>query len=183
MWVRVPDWMLADDEVPRPTPGMVLVGLGVRWHGTVTPAAPGVDDGVLQLGGDPAEETAYRVTGRASEARDFEVVVDDDRPEHGGADFVLTVGSVRFQVQFKGWAREVPEDGRLSVTGRAVFIGGYEWDSFDLGEVRTDWEVNATIGAPHGDVLVDVFPTTGFDTGVHDVGVADPAGPHAGDTR
>jgi hypothetical protein len=157
--VRVADWMIADGEVPVPRPGDVLEELGIRWRGEVSPAGHDVPDGLDELTREPpASEVTYRVTGRASEARDFHVEMDPGVREHG-TDFVLTVGTVRFQVQCAGWAADVPEGARVSVTGRASVIGSYEWDAFGLADVRTDWRVTGVLprGGDEG-VMLDLDP-------------------------
>lgn len=37
MWVRLREWMIADQEPPLPSVGAVLTGLGLRVRGEVTP--------------------------------------------------------------------------------------------------------------------------------------------------
>jgi hypothetical protein len=157
VWVRVADWMIADGEVPVPRPGDVLEELGIRWRGEVSPAGHEVPDGLDQLtAGRPAEVT-YRVTGRASEARDFHFEIDPGVRDHG-TDFVLTVGTARFQVQCAGRAVDVPEGARVSVTGRAGVIGSYEWDDPGLPDVRADWRVTGVLPRDDGGVMLDLDP-------------------------
>ena len=175
MWVHVADWMIADDEVPVPRPHDVLKDLGVRWRGEVSTVTPDLPDGIDQLTiGPPASEVMHRVTGRATEARDFHFEMEPGVRDHG-TDFVLTVGTVRFQVQCEGWAAEVPEGARVSVTGRASLIGSYEWDDPELGDVRADWRVAGVIPRDDEGVMVILHPVSGFGPGVHDVGLAAPA--------
>ena len=175
VWVRVADWMIADGEVPVPRPGDVLRGLGVRWQGEVSSAAPEVSDGIEQLTlGSSASDVTHRVTGWASDARDFHVDMDPGVRDHG-TDFVLAVGTVRFQVQCAGCAADVLEGTRVSVTGRASVIGSYEWDGFDLADVRRDWHVDGVRPPDDEGVMVILHPVSGFGPGVHDIALAAPA--------
>lgn len=159
VWVRVADWMIADGEVPVPSRGDVLKGLGVRFRGEVAPATAEACDGIVELSGDPLlADVAYRATGRASEARDFYFEMDPGVRDHG-TDFVLAVGAVRYQVQCEGWAADVPEGVRLSVTGRASVIGSYEWDDFGLADVRRDWQVT-DVSSSGDDLMLDLQPSS-----------------------
>ena len=95
------------------------------------------------------------MTGRAGEPR-----ISDADGSHGGAEFVLTVGSDRFQVQFDGRAREVSVGTRVTVIGRLAVIGDYEWDAFGLSESRADWLVTGVASADRGDTMLDLAPTS-----------------------
>lgn len=158
VWVRVAGWMIADGEVPVPSRGDVLSHLGVRFRGEVAPAAPEASDGIEEFRQDPAPSgVTYRGTGRASGARDFYFEMDPGVRDRG-TDFVLAVGPVRYQVQSTGWAADVPEGARLSVTGHASVIGSYEWDDFGLAEVRGDWRVTDVASSGEEDLMLDLQP-------------------------
>jgi hypothetical protein len=158
VWVRVADWMIADGEVPVPSRGDVLKGLGVRLRGEVAQAPAEARDGIDELREDAAlSERTYRAIGRASEARDFYFEMDPGIRDHG-TDFVLAVGPVRYQVQCEGWAADIPEGARLSVTGRASVIGSYEWDDFGLADVRGDWQVSDVSSSGGEDLILDLQP-------------------------
>lgn len=174
MWVRLWDWMIADGEVPVPREGSVLAGVGVRWRGEVALARPDTPEGVEQTGTGRGDHTVYRVTGLATEARDFDMDFDGGERKHAGADFVLTLGNVRFQVQFKGWARDVVEGSRVSVTGRAEIIGAYEWEAFGLTDVRADWTVTRISDADDEGVMLEVAAVSGFGQDVYDTALVDP---------
>lgn len=175
VWVRVADWIIADEEVPVPRRGDVLKSLGVRWRGEMAPAAPGALDGLDQLTmGPPPSEVTHRATGRVSEARDFHFEMDPGVRDHA-TDFVLTVGTVRFQVQCAGWAAGVPEGARVSVTGRASVIGSYEWDDPGLADVRADWRVAGVLPRDDEGVMIILHPVSGFGPGVPAIGLGTPA--------
>ncbi|GAA1478829.1 hypothetical protein GCM10009623_32750 [Nocardioides aestuarii] len=159
VWVRVAGWMIADGEVPVPSRGDVLSDLGVRFRGEVAAAASEASDGIEEFRQDSApSEVIYRATGRASEARDFYFEIDPGVRDHA-TDFVLAVGPVRYQVQSTGWAADVPEGARLTVTGQASVIGSYEWDDFGLADVRGDWQVTGVASSGEEDILLDLQPT------------------------
>ena len=73
----------------------------------------------LQVDADSLPDgDCYALTGIASKARD--VWTGEKRwrrHQHAGAEFVLTVGVDRFQVQFDGSASQVTADSPMTVTG------------------------------------------------------------------
>jgi hypothetical protein len=161
MWVRLMDWMIADGEPPLPNVGSLLTGVGLRVRGEVTAAPPDSPDGIVEVQDGHPHEVMYRLTGRAGEPRDFDVDTGQGG-RHAGAEFVLTVGSDRYQVQTDGWARDVPTGSRVTVTGRLGVVGEYEWDAFALGESRSDWLLKAVAPADDVDTMLDlVAPSNG----------------------
>lgn len=156
VWVRVPGWMMADDEPPRPSVGSVLRSVGVRARGAVAVADPREPDGIVEVaGGSGPGEQVYALTGIASEARDvWSGAERGRRREHSGAEFVLRVGADQFQVQFDGHASEVVPGARVTVTGRLELVGEYEWESFLLHDTRTDWLVTEIVELTDGDISV-----------------------------
>lgn len=151
MWVRLMDWLIADGEPPLPNVGSLLSGVGLRVRGEVTAAPPESPDGIVEAQDGHPHEVMYRLTGRARAPRDFDVDTG-----HAGAEFVLTVGFDRFQVQTDGWARDVLTGSRVTVTGRLTVVGEYEWDAFSLGESRADWLVKAVAPADDDDTMLDL---------------------------
>lgn len=160
MWVRVTGWMIADGELAMPTVGSVLAGVGIRACGDVSAARPGWPEGIVAVRGGAPHEVLYRLTGRAREPRDFDAD-EGSGGRHAGAEFLLTVGEYRFQVQWEGWADEVPTGACVTVIGRLCLVGGYEWDAFGLTESRADWQVDAVARSDDGDTMLDlVAPNT-----------------------
>ncbi|TDO60793.1 hypothetical protein EV651_10765 [Kribbella sp. VKM Ac-2571] len=156
MWVRLMHWMIADGEPGLPNVDSLLTGVGLRARGDVTAATPDSPDGIVEAQGGQPHEVIYRLTGRASEPKDFDVDTGAGG-RHAGAEFVLTVGSDRYQAQSDGWARDVPTGSRVTVTGRLEVVGEYEWDAFELGESRADWLVKAVATPPDGDdIMLDL---------------------------
>jgi hypothetical protein len=121
----------------------------------VTPAQPDSPDGIVEARPGHPHEVIYRLTGRADEPRDFDVDTGAGI-RHAGAEFVLTVGADRNQLETDGWARDVLAGSRVAVTGRLEVVGDYEWDAFGLGESRADWLVKAIAWADDRDTMVDL---------------------------
>ena len=153
MWVRIMDWMLADNEPPRPGAGSLLRSVGVRVRGVVTAADSATPDGVAEvLDADSADlhQRVYALTGIAGDGQDVWTNTGRrrERHQHSGAEFVLTVGADRFQVQFDGHASEVLPNSRVTVTGGLELVGEYEWDAFEIGDARSDWIVTNVVASP-----------------------------------
>lgn len=158
MWVRVMDWLIADGEPPLPEVGSVLAGVGLRVRGEVQPAPSSSLDGIVEAQGGRPHEVVYRLTGRVNQPRDYKVSTGrQSRRRHAGAEFVLTVGSDRYQVQAEAWSRDVRDGTPVTVTGRLAVVGAYEWDAFGLSESRADWVVRAVASADHGDTMLDLI--------------------------
>lgn len=160
MWVRVMEWMLVDDEPPMPVAGSWLRSVGVRISGVVSTAASSASDGLARI---PDAESAdrhrvrYALTGTASNARDVRVGFGRRKQSrHAGAEFVLTVGALRFQVECSGHASEVPMGSYITVSGELVLVGDYEWDDFELTDTRRDWRVKQVANLCDADVLVEL---------------------------
>ncbi|MEV4266782.1 hypothetical protein [Kribbella sp. NPDC049584] len=155
------NWMIADGEPPLPNVGSLLTGVGLQVHGEVTAAPPDSPDGIAEAQDGHPHEVMYRLTGRAGAPRDFDVDTGRGR-QHAGAEFVLTVGSDRYQVDTDGWARDVPTGSRVTVTGRLTVVGECEWEAFALDESRADWLVKAAAPADNDDTRLDlVAPSNG----------------------
>jgi hypothetical protein len=155
MWVRLMDWMIADAEPPMPRVGELLSGLGIRVRGAVTPALPERPDGIVEIEAPKPHQVRYQLTGSVIDPRDFEVD-GGGGDEHTGAEFVLSVGDDRFQVQFEGTARDIQPGSRVTVADPLSIVGAYEWDGFQLTESRADWFVRAAVRADRGDTVLDL---------------------------
>lgn len=162
VWVRIADWMTMDEEPPRPVAGGVLHSVGLRVHGQVAPAGDMAGDGIAEVLTESAADQdapVYALTGAATDGRD--IWVGDGRrwrsqSQRAGAEFVLTVGGERFQVQHGGLASDVVESSRVTATGGLELVGGYEWEDFGLVDTRADWLVRQVVELPGGNVLVDL---------------------------
>jgi hypothetical protein len=160
MWVGVMDWMLADDEPPKPTAGSLLRSVGVRVRGAVTAAYSDIPDGVAEVpdaDSSGQDRDVYAVTGIASNPKDVSTNTKRwGRGVRSGAEFVLLFGADQFQVQFDGRASEVPPESRVTVTGGLELVGEYEWDAFELRDTRADWLVTKVVALPDGDIAVNL---------------------------
>lgn len=144
-----------------PEVGSVLMGVGVRVIGEVSPAPPGSRDEVKEDRAAASHLAVYRLTGRADHARDVHVSGLEPGVHHVGTEFALTVGVTRYQVSTGGHAADVTAGSHVVVTGRLELVGGYEWDAFDLSDTRTDWLVSAAkpaIWPSRSDALIDLHP-------------------------
>lgn len=160
MWVRLSEWMIYDGGPPMPQVGTVLTGMGLRVRGELTPASGDVPDGIVEVPSDEPRGVMYQVTGRIEEPRDFDT--DTGRgATHGGVEFVVQVGSHRYQVQSEGWASDVRAASRVTVRGRFEVVGAYEWEDFGLDDTRSTWLVQAMASAEDGDVMLDVVAPSG----------------------
>lgn len=156
MWVRVPDWMVLEGDVPEPRAGAALKRAGVRVLGRTLFTEPGELDGVTELLLDethPSRAT-YRVTGVATDVRAVEVDFGGGA-RHAGSEFVLTSGIMRLQVQVERPVAIAP-GARVTVEGPMVVVGDYEWDGFDLTDTRADWRVRSVVLQTDGDLMLDL---------------------------
>ncbi|WP_017934283.1 hypothetical protein [Nocardioides sp. Iso805N] len=161
MWVRIMEWMLVDDEPPRPAPGSLLRSVGLRVHGVATVADATTPDGLAEVqnsDGAGQPRSVYALTGTADAAQDIWTNIGErqERDQHAGSEFVLTIGADRFQVQIEGPASNVPPDSRVTVTGELRLVGEYEWDAFELTDTRADWVVRSVVALARGDIAVDL---------------------------
>ena len=158
MWVAIRDWMLADQEPPLPSVGSVLRSAGVSVRGTVAVAEPDAPDSIAEIGttlGASPQFVVYVLTGAAALVRDVDSDAGRQR-RHSGAEFVLTVSGLRFQVRFDGSARDVLAGSRVVVRGQLSLVADYEWEAFQLAESRADWRVRDVVALDTGDVMVDL---------------------------
>ena len=158
MWVAIRDWMLADQEPPRPSVGSVLRSAGVSVRGTVAVAEPDAPDSIAEIGAtlDASPQfVEYMLTGTTAPARDVDIHTGRHR-RHSGAEFVLTVSGLRFQVRFDGSARDVPARSRVVVRGQLSLVADYEWEAFQLADSRADWRVRHVVALDTGGVMVDL---------------------------
>jgi hypothetical protein len=157
MWIRLPAWMMVDEEPSLPAPGDLLAGIGIRAYGTPAAAPSGAADGieeVLAIGVRP-QDAEYVLTGTVSNIRDYDAG-QGAAPEHAGAECVLDTGTGRFHVQYTGWARDVDPGSRAQLRSKLTAIGGYEWEAFGLTDTRTDWTVHDVAVLNDGDAMVRV---------------------------
>jgi hypothetical protein len=160
MWARLSEWMIYDGEPPMPEVGTVLTGVGLRVRGELALAPSDRPDGIFELSRDRPRDITYQVTGRIEEPRDFEVGTGRGF-QHGGVEFVVTVGAERYQVQCDRWACQVGSAPRVTVHGQFEVIGSYEWADFQLEETRSTWLVQSVAPAEHGDWMLDLASASG----------------------
>src|ERR1700722_9437033 len=60
MWIRLPAWMLADEEPSLPAAGDLLAGIGIRAYGTPAAAPGGAADGIEEVLVDPGSRARLR---------------------------------------------------------------------------------------------------------------------------
>lgn len=160
MWVHVREWVLVESDRPRPNAGSLLQAAGVRVRGVVTFAGDARPEGVAEVVDRiPPDRMppVYSVTGTVGDAQDVSTNSKRrGRGSHSGAEFVLTVGKDRFQVQFDGHAADVTTGSRVTVTGPLELVGDYEWDAFELTDTRADWHVVKLVDLPGGDFAVEL---------------------------
>jgi hypothetical protein len=78
----------------------------------------------------------YELTGLAGHAAD----VRSERG-HAGSEFVITTGDQAFLARTAGPASEVAAGSRVTAQCTLSVVADYEWDAFDLPDLRTDWHV------------------------------------------
>lgn len=149
VFVTLHDWMVGDGQVPRPVVGAKLRGVGLRAEAyslDMQDHPPGMSKlDSAQAGGRPH---AYRLAGRAGAPHDV-LVSFDERPERLAVEFRLDVGD--FAVL--AWVQPPRDD---IVAGDAVclhavlhVVADYEFDAFQLPDVRRDWVVKQVLeGGP-----------------------------------
>jgi hypothetical protein len=152
------DWVPVEAGLPDPMPGSVLEGTGLRVRGVLESVDPSAKEGLLLAEGKTstiARVVEYDVTGHVVKANDFDVDVG-----HGGADVVLSVNGSLLHVQIDGWAREITRGSRLRVRGELLVIPDYEWDAFELVDVRGAWIVEESQRLLDGDLLLRLLPSS-----------------------
>lgn len=155
--------MIVEGEPPLPEAGSLIRAVGVRINGAAEPAGRSAIDGIANARSTDPSEHLYALTGVASEARDVYASGGPDGDEHQlvGAEFVLSVGSARFQARVHGPASDVRAGSRVTVTGRLGLVGAYEWDAFELVDTRSDWLVAEVQPLPDGGVSLDLSQPQG----------------------
>ena len=155
MWVRVADWMIADDEPPLSDVGSILRGVGLRLFAEETSTHPDLPEGIVEVRSAPPGEARYRLVGQVIAPRDVEADFGSGR-QHAGVEFVLDTGAERFQVHAHAGARDVAAGSMVEVVGRFELVGSYEWDAFDLEESRADWLVHEVVVADDDGVMLNL---------------------------
>ncbi len=154
-WALLSGAASADDDPPRPAPGEIWHGVGLRLHAdAVGPPLSG--DGVLAVDASaPAAQRRYRATGTVSAQRPVEWALSGRAP----LELVLHCGDLAVQVHVAGRAPDLSGHHRLTAVGLLEVVPGYEWDDFALVDTRTSWLVSAVVASgDSGDVLVALSP-------------------------
>jgi hypothetical protein len=153
VWILLPEWVLVDGDVPKPIEGSVMRGLGLRLSGVAWLSTD--DYGIKELvTSDPARRE-YRITGVVEQSRDFQTD-DGSGNQHAGCEILVVVEEQRVLVTTSGWARDFPPSAHITASGRWRVVAPYEWDDFELPDVRSDWLVRSIASAGRGDSMLDL---------------------------
>jgi hypothetical protein len=98
-------------------------------------------DGIAELAGpdSPHESGSYRyeLTGVAGPAKGIRT----GNEEHAGSEFVITAGDLAMVARTAGPVSEVAAGSRITAQCRLNVAADYEWDAFELPDLRADWYV------------------------------------------
>lgn len=164
--VTLPEWFVADGQVSAPAVGDVMAHVGVRaacFDVRSTDEARAEPCLLPKEGGQ--RENAHRLPGVVA-GTPREVVVD--APGGGrktvAVEFPFDLGGFRVLVTAPTSAQDVRPGDRLAVSCTLCVIAEYEWEAFNLPDVRRDWRVISVVSAcqpADSDYLLDLLP---FDT-------------------
>lgn len=141
MWVYLEPWIVRDGALPELARGSHLrsVGLWADCRG-VGPARTAMD-GIAELAGpDSAHESGsyrYELTGVAGPAKGIRT----GNEEHAGSEFVITAGDLAMVARTAGPVSEVAAGSRITAQCTLNVAADYEWDAFELPDLRADWYV------------------------------------------
>ncbi len=144
MWTYLPQWLVQDGQVDELTPGSSLLSTGVAATCTKVKIADGSRSaGVVLAESGVPYGYRYDVTGVAGAVRDVLAGNGDGRSARIGSEFLLTSGSLRFLASTTNIF--VDEVAGLTVTVRCSLhvLADYEFEAFDLPDVRADWSVGS----------------------------------------
>jgi hypothetical protein len=143
MWVYMETWIVKDGA-PELARGSHLRGVGLRADClSVGPAQTAVD-GIAELvdpaGGQGPGTHRYELTGVAGPAQDV-YAGDGPAQRHIGSEFVITADDQAFIGRTAGPASGVAAGSRVTAQCTLGVVADYEWDAFDLPDLRSDWYV------------------------------------------
>ena len=164
VWVYLEPGMVQSGELPELARGSHLRGVGLRAYClNITPARSAME-GLTELvgpGGEALGSRWYEMTGVAGEAKD---VVDERGPV--ASEFVISTGDHVFIAWARGLMPGFAAGLRITAHCTLNVVGDYEWDAFELPDLRTDWyvrqlkieqrqigEPSAFMGGYHGKAL------------------------------
>jgi hypothetical protein len=133
--------MVQDGALPELARGSYLRGVGL-WADcrSVGPARTAMD-GIAELAGpDSAPESGrygYELTGVAGPAQGMRTGSE----EHAGLEFVITAGDLGMVARTAGPVSEVAAGSRVTAQCTLNVAADYEWDAFELPDLRADWYV------------------------------------------
>jgi hypothetical protein len=143
MWVYMATWII-QDGAPELGRGSILPGVGLRAGClSVSPALAPVDSLAELVNRGAGQQPAchvYELTGVAGMARDV-YAGDGPAERHAGSEFLITAGDLAFTARAAGPASEVPAGSRVTAQCMLSVVADYEWDAFDLPDLRRDWHV------------------------------------------
>ena len=133
MRIHIPDDVVIDEEIPEPLPGVDIPLMGVRlgWIWTADGRA-GSFDGVVEW-------------SRADELNQlFETV------------FAISTFKALTQEAAEGRLPEVGD--RLTLRGSLSYVRSYEFEDFDLPDIRQPWRVTALLLQDRDGYLIEADP-------------------------
>jgi hypothetical protein len=141
MWVYLEPWIVQDGALPELARGSHLRNVGL-WADcrSVGPARTAMD-GIAELAGpDSAHESGryrYELTGVAGPAQGIRT----GNEEQAGSEFVITAGDLGMVARTAGPVSEVAAGSRVTAQCTLNVAADYEWDAFELPDLRADWYV------------------------------------------
>ncbi len=98
-------------------------------------------DGIAELAGpDSAHESGryrYELTGVAGPVKGIRT----GNEEQAGSEFVITAGDLGMVARTAGFVAGVSAGSRVTAQCTLNVAADYEWDAFELPDLRTDWYV------------------------------------------
>ena len=153
VWTLLHEWILVDGDVPKPVEGSVMREVGLRLSGVTWLSTD--DSGIKELATSDRARREYQITGVIEQSRDFETD-DGSGVQHAGCEILVVVERQRVLITTSGWARDFPPSAHITAIGRWSVVAPYEWDDFQLPDVRTDWLVRSIVDAGCGDLMLDL---------------------------
>jgi hypothetical protein len=153
VWTLMREWILVDGDVPRPIEGSVMREVGLRLSGVAWLSTD--DFGVKELATSHQARREYSITGVIEQSRDVQTD-DGSSVQDAGCEILVDVGKQRVLIATAGWARDFPPAAHITASGRWSVVAPYEWDDFQLPDVRSDWLVRSVASAGCGDLMLDL---------------------------
>lgn len=143
MWVYLATWIV-QDGAPELARGSYLRGVGLAAGCLSVGPARTAADGIAEFA-DPGGEQGsgsyrYELTGVAGPGKDVHAGLKPGR-RPSGSEFVISTGDQAFLARTEGSAAGVAAGSRVTAQCTLSVVADYEWDAFDLPDLRADWYV------------------------------------------